>query len=419
MVKFYLYFILLLGTVLFLSCSKGVTPIDEDNKDYKKITLSQSEIEIVESGKIFGLKLFREIDSWDEKENIFISPLSVSMALGMTLNGAANSTYDSMRHVLEFDNLSNDEINKAYKHLIELLRNVDEKVLFEIANSIWYRNTFSVEKLFLDTNKEHFNAEISALNFADPASLDIINGWVSEKTHEKIKKIIENIPSDAIMYLINAIYFKGTWKYEFDKDKTYDGRFNLSNGNHTDCKMMKMQARLNYFEDDGMQVVELPYGNEHFNMLIFLPKSNDGLDDFIQSLDESQWRYYLDKLTQDSGVVEIPKFLVSYKLKMNDVLESLGMANAFNPGLADFSHINKTAALCISRVIHKTFVQVDEEGTEAAAVTAVEIIKSSIGQDEGKIFHFYADHPFFYVIREKDSGTILFMGRMDNPKWED
>ncbi len=417
--KFYVSFIFLLGVVLFISCSKGVTPTNEDDKDYKKITLSQSEKEIVESGKNFGLKLFREIDNFYETENIFISPLSVSMALGMTLNGAANSTYDSICQVLEFDNLNNDEINKAYRHLIELLSDVDEKVLFEIANSIWYRNTFSVEKSFLDTNIEYFDAEISALNFADPASVDIINGWVSDKTHEKIKTIIDKISRDEVMFLINAIYFKGTWKYEFDKDKTYDGRFNLSSGNHTDCKMMKMQARLNYYKDDAMQVVELPYGNEHFNMLIFLPKNIDGLNEFIQTLDETQWRYYLSKLKSDSGTVDMPKFLVNYKLKMNDVLKSLGMANAFTSGLADFSHINKTADLFISRVIHKTFVQVDEEGTEAAAVTLVGIEKTSNEPDEDKIFHFYADHPFFYVIREKDSGTILFMGRMDNPKWEE
>ena len=415
--KYFLLFIFL-TCILVISCNKGVTENDDD-PNYKKITLTQDEIQIVESGKNFGLKLFREIDKMDETENIFISPLSVSMALGMALNGAANSTYDSMRYVLEFDDLSNDEINKAYKHLIELLASVDEKVLFEIANSIWYRNTFSVEKLFLDTNKEYFDAEISALNFADPASVSIINDWVSDKTHEMIKTIIDNITQEDVMFLINAIYFKGTWKYEFDKDKTYDSRFNLSNGNHTDCKMMKMQARLNYFEDDNLQIVELPYGNEHFNMLIFLPKSNDGLDDFVQTLDEAQWQHYLGQMKSDSGTIDMPKFLVNYKLTMNNVLKSLGMTNAFTSGLADFSHINKTADLFISSVIHKTFVQVDEEGTEAAAVTAVVFGTTSIGPGEDKIFHFYANHPFFYAIREKDSGTILFMGRMDKPKWED
>ena len=410
-----LIFSMLFFGILLSSCSDTIT--DDNNVNENKLNLTADETELVKSSQTFGIKLFQEIDRTDERENIFISPLSVSMAFGMLLNGADNATYDSIRNVLGFENLTNEEINKAYKHLIGLLESIDEQVLFEIANSIWYHNSFSVETTFLNTNIEYFNAEISALNFADPASLDIINGWVSEKTHEKIKTIIDEISSDEIMYLINAIYFKGTWKYEFDKDNTRDDSFFFPNGGNGFYKMMTMQARLNYYEDDDLQIVELPYGNEHYSMLVFLPSKVDGLDDFIQSLDENQWQSYINQLEPDSVVVELPKFKVEYKLQMNDVLINMGMHNAFLPGLADFSRINPTAELAISRVIHKTFVQVDEEGTEAAAVTAIGIYATSIENDENNVRYFYANHPFLYAIREKDSGAILFMGRMDRPNW--
>ena len=409
--KLFIFSILLWG-ILLSSCSDTIT--DDNNINENKLNLTADEAELVKTSQTFGIKLFREIDRADERENIFISPLSVSMAFGMLLNGADNATYDSIRSVLGFENLTNEEINKAYRHLIDLLKKADEDVLFEIANSIWYHNSFHAEEAFLKTNMEYFDAEISALDFADPASVNIINSWVSEKTHEKIKTIIDELSPDEIMYLINAIYFNGSWKYEFNKDYTRDDMFYFPDGSSGLFKMMSMQARLNYYEDDDLQIVELPYGNEQYNMLIFLPKRIDGLDNFIQSLDETNWQNYLSQLKPDSGIVEMPKFKVEYKLIMNRILADMGMSLAFMPGRADFSRINKVEELSISRVIHKTFIKVDEEGTEAAAVTAIGIRVTSIGAEDD-IFYFFANHPFFYVIREKDTGAILFMGRMDRP----
>ncbi len=410
-IKFYRTIII---TLLLVSCNDAVTDNDDDILK-NKLNLSTDELQLVKSSETFGIKLFKAVDQYDETENIFISPLSVSTAFGMLLNGADNATYDSIRYVLGFDNLSNEEINKSYKRLIELLTTVDEDVLFEIANSIWYNNTFNVEQTFLNTNMEYYNAEISALNFTDPSSVGVINSWVKDKTHEKIKTIIDSITPDEIMYLINAIYFKGTWKYEFDKDYTRDDMFYYADGSSLLHKMMTMQARLNYYEDDDVQVAELPYGNEHYDMLIFLPKRVDALDDFIRSLDEARWQQYINNLTEDSVVVELPKFTLKYKLGMENILKNLGMYIAFSPARSDFSRINKTAELAVSRVIHKTFIKVDEEGTEAAAVTAISIKVTSVDDNGDKVVYFYANHPFFYVIREKDSGTILFMGRLDRP----
>ena len=411
--------ILIITTLsIFISaCSNGVTDDNKDDAD-NKLQLSTDEIELVKTSETFGLKLFRQIDKSDDTENIFISPLSVSTAFGMLLNGADNATYDSISYVLNFNGLTNEQINKSYKHLIQLLSTVDEEVLFEIANSIWYHNKFAVEDAFLNTNIEYYNAEISALNFADPTSVAVINNWVSDKTHQRIKKIIDRISPDDIMYLINAIYFKGTWTYQFNRDFTRDDMFYFPDGSSDLFKMMMTQARLNYYEDDELQIVELPYGDGHYSMLIFLPRKVDGLDDFVQSLDENRWQNYLQQLKPDSGFVEMPRFTIKYKLIMNKILKSMGMSIAFS-SMADFSRINKTEQLAISNVIHKSFIKVDEEGTEAAAVTAIGVKLTSVGDDEDKIFYFYANHPFFYVIRERDSGAILFMGRMDRPQGGD
>jgi serpin B len=411
--------LLLIIGLFLINCSKDLSSINDiDDNPKKQIrALTQNETQLVESGKIFSLKLFKKIVEEQPDTNIFISPLSVSMALGMTLNGANGTTYEAMQQTLEFEGMTNQQINEAYQSLIDLLINLDEKVLFEIANSIWYRNTFNVKQSFLDTTQYYFDAEISALDFNDPASVDIINNWVSEKTHEKIKEIIDNIDPLTVMFLINAIYFKGTWQYEFDKENTEDDVFNLAGGGTADCKMMKIRGRFDYYEDDDVQIIDLPYGDGDFSMTIFLPTPGVDINEFAANLDESRWENYLTSLNSDSGTLELPKFKLEYKLKMNDVLKALGMSIAFDPQQADFTRINPAGGLYISKVLHKTFVQVDEEGTEAAAVTVVEMFNTSIGGDTE--FFMRANRAFLYVIREHHSETILFIGKMIQPEWEE
>ncbi len=403
--------------VFLYSCDNATSPKDKDTT--KQIReLSANEKQIVESNKKFGLNLFKKVVVQEDKaKDIFISPLSVSMALGMTLNGADGTTYDAMQQTLAFEGMTNEEINKAYHDLIDLLTKLDDKVLFEIANSIWYRNTFQVENSFLETNKNWFDAEVSASDFNNPGIVDIINNWVNDKTHEKIKTIINNIDPNTVMFLINAIYFNGTWKYEFDKDDTYVTQFNLDNGSVEDCEMMQITGEYKYFRDSNVQIVDLPYGDGEFSMTVFLPARGNNINEFVNTLDESQWDYYLTNMQADSGIIELPKFKLEYKLTMNDVLKALGMEVAFNPSAANFSRINATAQLFISKVLHKTFVKVDEEGTEAAAVTAVIINLTSVGDLEK--FNMRVDRPFVFTIRENHSGSILFIGKMMQPVWEE
>jgi len=407
-------FVLIIVFLSFNNCTKDLSPIEDKPKQIRALT--EDEIQLVESGKSFGLNLFKKIVAAQPDTNIFISPLSVSMALGMTLNGASGETYQAMQQTLEFNGLTNREINVAYQSLIDLLTHLDPKVMMEIANSIWYRNTFQVEQLFLDVNKKYFDAEISALDFNDPASVSIINSWVSENTHEKIKTIINKIDPLTVMFLINAIYFKGSWTYEFDKDNTENDIFYKKDGSQINCQMMHMRNRFEYYEDEDVQIIDLPYGDGDFSMTILLPKQNVEMNAFIENLDEQRWQTYLTSLQSDSGNLMLPKFKVEYKLKMNDVLSAMGMAVAFDPGRADFTRINKQGGLFISRVLHKTFVQVDEEGTEAAAVTVVEIGYTST---EPSGFTMAVNRPFVYIIREHHSNSFLFMGKMELPLWTD
>jgi len=370
---------------------------------------------LAEAGNQFGLKLFREIVANEPDVNIFISPLSVSMALGMTYNGANGDTRAAIQQTLELQGLTIEEVNGSYKNLINILSNLDPKVLFEIANSIWYRDGITVKDEFLDLNQTYFNSEVEALDFNNNTSCDIINNWVDNKTHGKISEIINPpINPDAIMFLINAIYFKGDWTYQFDPEYTREQSFNLMDGSSNKCNMMTMQDRFSYFENELFQAVDLPYGDGDYSMTIFLPKTDAGED--VNTLTEiftkNSLELWLGSFAKNEVLLYMPKFEIEYSIKLNDALKALGMEIAFDPGRADFTNI-ADLSLFISAVRHKTYVKVDEEGTEAAAVTIVEIELSCGGPSSLKTI--YIDHPFLFVIREHSSNSILFMGKITNP----
>ncbi len=347
-------------------------------------------------------------------ENVFISPLSVSLALGMTINGARNETYDAMRFTLGLEELTPEEINLNYFSLIQLLRGLDSKVVFEMANSIWYKNSLNVQEKFIKDNRTYFDAEVTAMDFGDAGSVEQINRWVADKTHDKIRSIVERIDPDLVMLLINAIYFKGTWTYEFNKEDTRDEVFIRADGKTAPCRMMMQSGDFNYQYTDRYQAVDLPYGEGDFSMTILLPPDGTDIDEFIRTLDQEVLRSITESFLIRSGTVEIPKFKLELKYSLNETLKALGMEPAFIPGAADFSGIDSISGkqLFISSVNHKTFVQVDEEGTEAAAVTSVGISITSVGEGG---FNFRADRPFVFFIRENRSQTVLFIGKVVNP----
>ena len=366
-----------------------------------------------ESNNKFGFKVFKEIVKEQTDENIFISPMSISYALGMTFNGADGKTKKEMAEVLEFGNLTNSEINASFKALMEKLMELDPKVMMEIANSIWYRENIDVLEKFKKVNQNYFQAEIRNMDFSEPETIEIINNWVSENTKGKITKVIDEIDALSMMYLINAIYFKGSWTDEFNKERTHKDKFFISNGKSVSCEMMNTAEENLYFENDDFQAIDLPYGKGDFSMIVFLPKKGKDINEFISNLNRENWNSWLTKFSKQSGSLFLPKFKIEYDLEMNDVLKALGMPKAFTDA-ANFSRMTKRQKLYISNVIHKTFVDVNEEGTEAAAVTVVEMRLTSFKPG----FSMRVNRPFVFAIKEKETNSILFIGKIVNPNPE-
>ncbi len=408
MKKFIFSLIVLAIALLFFKCKDQlVSPYG-----FHTPPLNSAEKSVASSSGVFGLKLFKAVNEYEGDKNIFISPLSVSMALGMTLNGANGTTYDSMSKVLELNSLTQKEINEAYKNLLNILANLDSKIDFSIANSIWYRNTMAFEEEFISTNKTYFNAEVSGLDFNNPASVDIINSWVDQNTKGKINKIIDNISSNAVMYLINAIYFKGNWKYQFNKNYTEDDFFILIDGSKAQCKMMEQGNYFNYFANDLFQAAELPYGDSSFSMIIFLPNNVNDINNIISQFNQANWNSWLGSFVEKEGDIWMPKFELKYEITLNDVFTALGMGISFSD-FADFSKIFSKGGLAISEVLHKTYVKVDEEGTEAAAVTFIGVGTTSTGSSK---FYMRIDKPFLFVIKDNQTNSLLFMGKIINPE---
>jgi len=408
-----LYFLCLL-IVALASCKKGnkVTPQNPG----KNLVLTSFEQQKVIADNAFSIRLFKNLDSAKAAgTNLFISPLSVSFALGMTSNGANGATLTAFKNTLNFAGLSQDQVNTYYNNLVTNLPQLDPNTTLTIANSIWYRQDFSVQPAFLKTDSANFHAQIQALDFSSSSALSTINNWVDNKTNGKIPKIIDNIPSNAVMYLINAMYFKSSWKEKFDPAKTKPQPFYLADNSTVQASFMTGAIDFNYYLSDKANVYELPYSNNKYSMVIVTPASSIGgsgttISQLAAWLDSLQWETWMSKLQPCNGVVTMPKFTFSYGNTLNNALTSLGLGIAFGDG-ADFSLINPTAKLQISQVVHKAFVAVDESGTTAAAATSVGVIATATGPQYNPTF----DHPFIFAIREMNSGLILFIGTMNNP----
>ncbi len=403
----------LAGFVLgFTSCKKEETPAG----NMKTVQLTEKQQKLIDESNDFGFNLFRKVaEISGTNQNMMISPLSVSMALGMTRNGAAGSTLEAMTSTLGFDGLTDQEINDSYKYIVETFSSLDPTVKLSIANSIWYRNTFSVLQEFLDTNKNYFDASVTPLDFNDPSAVKTINDWVSDNTNQLIPKIIDQISGDAIMYLINAVYFKGQWRYQFEKEKTEARPFHLTDGSQVETESMLQHATLQYSKGSCFQAVELPYNQGNYNMNILLPDEGKSLTDVISLLTQENWDSWKAGYVDTDVQLQLPRFSFKYNEEhMIPVLSALGMGVAFDPGNADFTRINSNGGLYISDIKHKTYIETNEEGTEAAAVTSVEISETSIGNDPQPIY-FTVDRPFVFLITEKSTGTILFIGTVVNP----
>ena len=353
----------------------------------------------------FGFKLLQDLREREPGANIFISPLSISIALTMTYNGAAGETEHAMAEVLEIGGLDRDTVNHSNAALRNSLENPDPKVEISIANSIWSRQGVEFNPDFLERNRAFFGAQIASLDFGSPQATEIINEWVDTNTNGKIQKIVERINPQTLLFLINAIYFKGNWQDEFDPSRTRPGTFQLPNGSEKRVQMMRREGEYPYFRGTNFEATRLPYGDGRLGMYIFLPNRDSSLNKFLRNLNAENWEGWISQFQDRRHEMMLPRFKLEYEVRLNDTLEALGMGIAFGGG-ADFSGMGPS--LFISEVRHKTFVEVNEEGTEAAAVTAVVGVKSIPSV-------FRVDRPFFFAIYDAETETILFMGTVTEP----
>jgi serine protease inhibitor len=373
--------------------------------------LSAAELRIVDGANAFAFDLLRETTrQLPSDSNAFLSPLSASMALGMALNGANGETFDSVQNALRLAGLTQEEINQGYRDLIALLGELDSRTEMRIANSMWGRDGFSIEPAFIDAGKTFFDAEVKTLDFGSASAVSTINDWVSGKTRARIPKVLDQISQAEILFLINAIYFKGKWRLEFDPENTEIGPFQAADGRPRSASLMRQTDTLRYDETAEYQAVDLLYGNGSFAMTVLLPKAGQPAE-VLAGLNPTAWRDLAGRFRDANVRLTLPRFKVEYSRQLKDDLTALGMGIAFDDTRADFYRIAdvRPDRLYITRVDQKTFVEVNEEGTEAAAATVVGIGVTSAPQ----VVEMRVDRPFVFAIRERLSGTVLFLGLMN------
>ena len=367
---------------------------------------------VVKGTTEFAFDMFKQLNGEEENGNIFISPLSISTALSMTCNGARTTTKEAMAEALRYEGMDIEQVNKTYQNLLGYLGQVDPKIELNINNSIWIREGEPIEEAFISLNKDIFNADVKTMDFSKEGAADKINKWISEATKGKIQKMIEPpISQDVLMYLINAIYFKGEWTEQFDKKHTFSRKFRAGSGETKKVMMMSRKGEVAYGQGDDFKAVRLPYGNGKTAMYCILPDEAASINQFIAGIDGAKWNTIKKSLSETKDVtVQIPRFKMEYGIKdLKGSLTALGMDEAFCES-ADFSGIRDD--VFIETVLHKAVIEVNEEGSEAAGATAVGV---GITSNETAIVEpitFIGDRPFVFVIADEDTGTVLFVGKL-------
>jgi len=379
------------------------------------IILGNNDVNILVSGNsAFALDLYRRLST--EKGNIFLSPYSISSALSMTYAGARGETAKQMAKVLRFT-LPQERLHQTFSKLSKLLQSNAKGYQLSIANALWGQKDYKFLQEFLDVTDKYYEAGFKEVDFIDETAREetrqMINKWVEDKTNGKIKNLLG--PRDLSMLtrlvLTNAIYFKGKWEFQFDPKNTNDMPFYISEKVKVDTPMMYQKSKFNYTEDEDVQVLEMLYTGKDLSMVIVLPKPDKSLSKIEKSLTTKKLKNWLSALSEREVEVYIPRFKIEKRFVLNEPLEKMGMVDAFDMMKADFSGMTPKPDLHISSVIHQAFVEVNEEGTEASAATAVIMATKAVV----KPTVFRADRPFIFFIRDIRSGSILFIGRLVEP----
>lgn len=370
--------------------------------------------QLVSANTRFGFKLFSALTNQQPNQNVFVSPSSVAIALAMVYNGARGETQQGMARAMEIQGINLEALNQANADLKALLENPDPKVQLSIANSLWARQGVPFKPEFIQQNQQFYQAKLTELNFADPRAVPTINNWVSQNTRGKINEIVDQLSPDDVMVLINAIYFKGNWSRQFDKQLTKTEPFYLANGGSKNHPLMAQRGEYRYLDNNLFQGVMLPYGDgRRMSMVVLLPKKESSLAQLQRNLTAENWEQWMNQFRNRQGSIQMPRFKLEYKVELTRILSQLGMGDAFTRQ-ANFSGISQIPTQ-IDEVKHKTFVEVNEEGTEAAAVTSIGIrATAAIPMDEP--FQMKVDRPFFCAIRDNQTGSVLFMGSIADPR---
>jgi serpin B len=372
---------------------------------------------IAENANQFAWELYARLSG--NEGNLFLSPGSITMALAMTYAGAEGATRDDMAKTLHFQ-LPKPQLDEAMQELLTLWKKSDSKQGYHlhVANRLWGQKGHTFLDKFLETTRTNYGAELALVDFAQApeAARQTINQWVEDQTQKKITDLIPArvLSSDSKLVLTNAVYFKGDWTEPFKKERTKDEDFKLADGQTVKVPLMRQEDRFRYGTADGVQVLELPYGDRSLSMVVLLPKDAAGLAELEARLSADRVRQWTTDLKAQEVSVYLPKFKTTGVFTLNDPLRALGMSSAFDPSAADFSGMTGDRDLFISQVVHRAFVDVNEEGTEAAAATGVVMGRTSVPMEKRKPV-FRADHPFVFLIRDNRNGMILFLGRLTNP----
>lgn len=423
-----LILIVFIGLFLFTSCRFDRNPVETTSETTGETTVETTDTKIIEteenrkSDKIaenidpnlinsntdFALKIFKELCSEDKDKNVFISPLSISIAFAMVYNGSKNQTQQEIAKVFEFENYSTDNLNKAFNDLISSMVNIDNLVELLAGNSIWISNDLSVKQDFVDTVENSYNASIYNVDFKNQDTENRINTWVSEATKEKIKEVPPLDPTN-LMVLLNAIYFKGQWKDKFMSELTEEDDFFLANNQTKKVQMMNSTEEYKYFEGTDFRMLRLPYGRDKAAMYVLLPKEDIDINEFVANLDRDLIKNSIADLEEAEVKLKFPKFNIEYGyINLMKFLQNLGMNNSFGDA-ADFSGISEQPT-GIGEVNHKAIIEVNEEGTVAAAVSKIAMEATAAAP-----LIFTVNRPFILLIRDDRTGSILFVGKILDP----
>jgi serpin B len=365
----------------------------------------------VSAHSTFGFDLLKKLAA-KPGNNVFIAPSSIATALEMTYNGASGTTKTEMAKTLHVNGQSLDALNHANQSLRQDASKADPKVKVAIANSLWAQQGYTFRATFMQPVKRFYAAMVENVIFGPPATTKRINTWVEQQTNGKIKNLLPRLNALTRLVLVNAVYFHGQWTDQFKKSATTPHPFTLQNRSSKKIPMMSRKGQYGYVKGDGFEAIRLPYGSGRFAMYVVLPSTKDGLANLVAKTSAPEWSTCLKGMRRTDVTISLPRFKVEYARALNDSLKSLGMRQAFSQSLADFRGMTGNRDLYISLVQHKAFMDVNEEGTEAAAATAVVMMTKSAPRPGIRMV---VDHPFLCAIRDDKTGEILFLGAIYNP----